>query len=208
MADLDERSRMKGRTRRGRRPSRLGSPRDDILRAAILEFGRLGFEGASVRAIALRARTNPALTYHYFGSKEGLFLETLRHMMRSPEKAPLVTIRDSSEAARAIVELFLGRWGNPGTSVAFAGLLRSALTNEKAAEALRSTIEQQITPQIIARSGHRFATRRIALIASTLLGLGLSRYVLRMSGISDASPDDVARWTAAAIAHYLSAPMD
>ncbi len=161
-----------------------------------------------MRAIATRAGTNPALTYHYFGNKARLFRETLSRMMRSPETAPLTTIKDPSKAARAIVKLFLARWENPGTSMAFSGLLRSALTNEKAAEALRSTIEQQITPQITARSGPRFANRRVALIASTLLGLGLSRYVLRLPGITDGSPDDIARWTVVTITHYLSAPLE
>ncbi len=92
--------------------------------------------------------------------------------------------------------------------MAFSGLLRSALTNEKAVEALQSTIEQQIMPQIIGRSGRRFANRRVALIASTLLGLGLSRYVLKLPGIMVGSPDDIARWTAVTIAHYLSAPLE
>jgi AcrR family transcriptional regulator len=197
----------KGRVRRGRRPRALGSPRDDILRAALFEFGQWGFDGASMRAIAARADTNPALAYHYFGSKERLFREALSYMMRSPESAPVAAIKDPHKAALVIVRVFLDRWDDSGTSMAFAGLLRSALTNEKAAEALRSTIEQQITPQISARSGNQFANRRVALIASTLLGLGLCRYVLRLPGMYDASPNDIARWTVHAITQYLTGPL-
>ena len=151
MSQLAKTSPSKRRLRRGRRPRALGDPRDDILRAALHEFGLLGVDGATMRAIASKAGTNPALTYHYFGNKERLFREILSYMMRSPESAPLTTIKDPSKAAATIVKLFLDRWGNSGTSMAFEGLLRSALTNEKAAEVLRTTIEQQITPQIITR---------------------------------------------------------
>lgn len=40
--------------------------------AAIVLFGRHGYEGAGVRAIAAEAAVSPALVIHHFGSKEGL----------------------------------------------------------------------------------------------------------------------------------------
>ncbi len=119
MTRLVEPASSERRLRRGRRPKALGNPRDDILRAALIEFGLLGFDGASMRAIASKAGTNPALTYHYFGNKERLFRETLSQMMRAPESAPPTTIKDPFRAAQAIVKLFLARWENPGYSYGF-----------------------------------------------------------------------------------------
>ncbi len=40
--------------------------------AAVLLFGRDGFTGTSVRAIAAKAGVSPALVIHHFGSKDGL----------------------------------------------------------------------------------------------------------------------------------------
>ena len=40
--------------------------------AAIAQFGRLGYAGAGMRAIAAEAEVSPALVMHHFGSKEGL----------------------------------------------------------------------------------------------------------------------------------------
>ena len=52
---------------------RIASTRKDILDAAINEFARVGFSGASTLAIARAAQiTQPLLNYH-FGSKENLW---------------------------------------------------------------------------------------------------------------------------------------
>lgn len=52
--------------------------RERILGAALKEFAARGFAGARVDRIALRARINKRMLYHYFGNKEGLFRAILR----------------------------------------------------------------------------------------------------------------------------------
>jgi AcrR family transcriptional regulator len=58
-------------------------PADDtrtrILEATHLLVGESGFEGTSIRDIARRSGTNPALVYYYFQSKEGLFAALAHH---------------------------------------------------------------------------------------------------------------------------------
>ncbi len=49
------------------------SPRERILASAEKLFGDLGFDGASVRQIALAADVPVALANYHFGSKEGLY---------------------------------------------------------------------------------------------------------------------------------------
>ncbi|OCC22478.1 hypothetical protein MB02_16600 [Croceicoccus estronivorus] len=54
-----------------------------LLETAIDRFGRLGFDGASTRAIAAAAKTTmSSITYH-FGGKEGLYLAAADHIGRS-----------------------------------------------------------------------------------------------------------------------------
>lgn len=48
-----------------------------ILEAAKKEFSRNGLEGARVDAIALDAKANKRMLYHYFKSKDGLFRTVL-----------------------------------------------------------------------------------------------------------------------------------
>src|SRR5439155_20173416 len=44
-----------------------------IVTAARKEFGRSGFEGARIGAIARRAGVNPSLIFYYFQNKAGLY---------------------------------------------------------------------------------------------------------------------------------------
>jgi AcrR family transcriptional regulator len=48
-----------------------------VLDAAKVEFARYGLAGARVDAIADRAKANKQMIYHYFGSKQDLFLAVL-----------------------------------------------------------------------------------------------------------------------------------
>src|SRR5918994_6044078 len=52
--------------------------REAILDAARRHFAEQGYEGAAMRAIARDAGVDPALVSYYFGSKSGLFVESLR----------------------------------------------------------------------------------------------------------------------------------
>lgn len=67
------------RPRIGRPPLRdRATMREAILGAALREFQRSGYEGASVNAIATRSRVNKRMLYLYFGSKLGLYRAVLQ----------------------------------------------------------------------------------------------------------------------------------
>ena len=74
---------VRSRTEPTATPSPEGRVRDPlgtqarILAAAKAEFARKGLAGARVDAIATRARINKRMLYHYFGSKDRLFLAVL-----------------------------------------------------------------------------------------------------------------------------------
>ncbi len=66
---------------RGAKSARRRDPqasRQRLLEAAIDVFSRLGPEAATIDAICSRAGLNKRMAYHYFGSKENLYRETLR----------------------------------------------------------------------------------------------------------------------------------
>ncbi|MEE8273466.1 MAG: TetR/AcrR family transcriptional regulator [Alphaproteobacteria bacterium] len=63
--------------------------RENILKAAQVEFCRKGLSGARVERIATRAGANMRMLYHYFGNKEGLYLAVLERVyerIRSEER--------------------------------------------------------------------------------------------------------------------------
>jgi TetR/AcrR family transcriptional regulator len=60
-----------------RRPRDAAATSDRILEAAIAEFAEHGYAGARIDAIAQRADANMRMLYHYFGSKNDLYLRVL-----------------------------------------------------------------------------------------------------------------------------------
>jgi TetR/AcrR family transcriptional regulator len=54
--------------------------REAILLAAQNEFARKGLSGGRVDEIARRSRANKRMIYHYFGSKQGLYLAVLERV--------------------------------------------------------------------------------------------------------------------------------
>ncbi|MCC5993346.1 MAG: transcriptional regulator BetI [Rhodobacteraceae bacterium] len=55
--------------------------RDALIKAAIVEIGQVGSLDVTVSRIAKRAGMSAALAHHYFGSKEQMFLATMRHVL-------------------------------------------------------------------------------------------------------------------------------
>jgi TetR/AcrR family transcriptional regulator, transcriptional repressor of bet genes len=55
--------------------------KDALVKATIVEIGRVGSLDVTVSQIAKRAGMSSALAHHYFGSKEEMFLAAMRHVM-------------------------------------------------------------------------------------------------------------------------------
>jgi len=79
------------------------SPRTRILLAAGPVFAEKGFDGATVREISAAAGVNLAAVNYYFGDKERLYLETVKHAreVRSQEEP----LPDWDDAVPAEVKL-------------------------------------------------------------------------------------------------------
>jgi len=69
--------------RQSRREAVSGHKRDLILDAAKQIFAEEGLEGASLRAIAVRAGYTPAALYFHFESKEAIYADVLMASLRS-----------------------------------------------------------------------------------------------------------------------------
>ena len=77
-----------------------------ILQAAKAAFAEKGLGGARVDEIAARAKVNKRMIYHYFGSKDGLFLAVLERAyagIREAERALALDHLDPVEAIKTLV---------------------------------------------------------------------------------------------------------
>ncbi len=79
----------------------------DLLKSASVEFSTKGLKGARVSEIADKAGVNKQLVYHYFGSKEDLYLAVLENAyreIRESERNLDLEGLPPSDAMRKLVE--------------------------------------------------------------------------------------------------------
>jgi TetR/AcrR family transcriptional regulator len=89
------------------------SSREQILKAATHEFARKGLDGARVDVIAKRSRVNKTMIYHYFKSKEGLFiavLEVVYETVRARQQDLNIRGMEPEEGMRHLVEFTADVW--------------------------------------------------------------------------------------------------
>ncbi len=84
--------------------------RKRILSAAKREFSQFGLGGARVDRIALRAKSNKRMLYHYFGNKEELFSRTLEDAYGAFRLAETDLRLEEDEPVTAIKRLVAFTW--------------------------------------------------------------------------------------------------
>ncbi|MDB5821487.1 MAG: TetR/AcrR family transcriptional regulator [Herminiimonas sp.] len=77
-----------------------------ILRKAISEFAAKGFSGARIDAISKSARTNIRMLYHYFGSKEQLYLAVLEQVIQELRDEELKLDFSEVEPQAGLLQMF------------------------------------------------------------------------------------------------------
>jgi AcrR family transcriptional regulator len=181
--------------------------RGDIVGAARAAFREEGFNKASIRAIALRARVDPALVHHYFEDKAGLFVAAMglpRDPRRVVEEASAMAAGGRFVGAQ-VVERFLAQWERGGTdgSPAFVSAVQAVAAEPEIADAVREFLAARLSiyrPE----DGEDISRRRQALISSQLVGLAWARYVLRIEPLASTPRDQVARWVGPMLDGYAT----
>lgn len=192
---------------RGRRPGDEGTAAV-ILEAARDVFAERSYEGASVREVARRARVDPALVLHYFGSKQELFGAAMRPPI-DPEAVAAVLLAGPHESiGEAFVLALLTHWGNPRTRGAFLGVLRAAVSNPEAAEMLRDFVTTRLLYPVAQGLGADHPRTRAGLAGTQLIGLAFLRYVVPLDSLSSLQPEQLAVMVGPAIQRYLTGPLD
>ncbi|MEU9497885.1 TetR family transcriptional regulator [Streptomyces sp. NPDC048196] len=179
--------------------------RSDATRAAILtaareRFAADGYEKATIRAIARDAKIDPSMVMRYYDSKAGLFAAAVAIDPGLPD----LPLEPREAIGRTLVSHFLTLWEGNGELTA---LMRVGATDTAAADRMQSVLREQLIP--LARQvgpDPEQAPARAALCASTVLGLALTRYVLRFPASVALDRDEIVDWLGPTVQRYLTAP--
>ena len=191
----------------GRRPGSPGT-RQQILDAALAGFIEDGYERSSVRGIARRAGVDPALVYHYFDGKAGLFIALL-DLARDPRAVMEEAAGLGPGRGARIVTGFLGAWeaGEAAGGSRFLTAMQAVCASPEAAAALREFLTERVWAHRDAHTDPTLALRR-TLVASQLFGVAWQRYALRTEPLASATPEQIGAWVGPTIDRYLDAPLE
>lgn len=182
--------------RRGRRP---GAPDTREM------FAAHGYERASVRAIATHAAVDPALAYHYFGSKQKLFLAAMNIPVDPDTMAQAILDGPRTEIGARPVRYVLAFWDSPAGNAALA-LLRSSVNNEWTVRLMSEFVSTQILRRVGTGLGidPEQAPMRIGLVISQIMVLATTRHVIQFDPLLSATPEQLTTAIGPTVQHYLT----
>ncbi|WP_415948168.1 TetR family transcriptional regulator [Streptomyces sp. KLOTTS4A1] len=201
--------------RRGRgRPSRTESEtgpgtRDRILTAAREQFAERGYDKASIRSIAKSAGVDPALVHHYFGTKDDVFAAAIEASFEpvagGPQALAAGIVGPGPEGAgERLARSFFAVWENPTTRVPLLAVVRSAVTHERAAKALRNFVLKRLIERVESDLHVPDPRFRAELAASHMVGIAMLRYVVKIEPLASADPEDIIALVAPTLQRYLT----
>ena len=185
----------------GRRPGNADVTRQAILTAARRTFGDVGYERATIRAIASRAEVDPALVHHHFGTKQTLFAAA--HELPDPATVLETVFTGPSEGmGERLTRAYLGFASGPGSPI--VSLLRAATSNEHAARMMREFIGESFLAAAERDLTASQPRLRIALCAGHLVGIVMGRNILQLPELAQPKIEELVKTISPAIQHYLT----
>jgi AcrR family transcriptional regulator len=147
--------------------------------------------------------------HHYFGSKDKLFLAAVDAPADPADLLPTVLAAPRDQLGAAVVRMLLHVWDGPARPAGLA-LIRSAVSNEWTAKLLREFLVSRVLRKVVSTLGFDPDVRaaRASLVASQLIGLVMTRYVLKLEPLASASHDSIVAAIGPNVQRYLTGDIE
>ena len=197
------------RASRAERPGpgrRAGKPntRELIVRCARARFNAHGYNGTTMRQVAADAGVDVALVHYFFGTKDGLFSAAMALSVSPADAVAEVLAEGTDELGARLLRTVLRIWDDPESGDPLLALVRSAATHEEAAVLLRQFIEREALGRLARAVELPEPELRTSLVASQVIGLLFTRYVLRIGPLASAEPETLVAAIGPVLDHYLT----
>lgn len=186
-------------------------PRDErgvlaarIVAAARDEFAEHGWAGTTIRAVARAADVDPALVYHYFGSKEGLLDAATNPPQQWLKDVAKVWTTPIDELGGALITFLLAAWADEEVGPTLRAILQTAAHEPAIREKLRRVVEGSLMGVSHLGADERDRLIRSGLVSSQMMGFALMRYVWRIEPIASMTDDEAIAAIAPNLQRYVS----
>lgn len=190
------------------KPDRLAAMGTDDVRDAVLDAARAAFHArgyvrTSVKGVAAAAGVAPEVVNRYWNSKESLFAAAMRLPFDPASAVPELMAPGLDGMGERLTRAVLDLLADEQTRNDMIALFQAGASTAKAARGMQAFLEQSIIDRLVRYLGVPDARLRVNLIMSYLLGVGTSRYVLRLEPLASMSEDEVVRLVAPTVQTWL-----
>ncbi|SOX51919.1 TetR/AcrR family transcriptional regulator, partial [Mycobacterium ahvazicum] len=175
-----------------------------ITAAARDEFAQHGWAGTTIRAVARGADVDPALVYHYFGSKEGLLDAATNPPQKFLENVAKVWTTPVDQLGVALITLLLGAWADDEVAPTLRAILQTAAHEPATHEKLRRIVEGSLMGVSNLGVDERDRMIRSGLVSTQMMGFALMRYIWRIEPIASMTEGEAIAAIAPNLQHYVS----
>ncbi|MCW6003966.1 TetR family transcriptional regulator [Micromonospora sp. CPCC 205371] len=159
-----------------------------IAEAARVLFLRHGYKGTTVRAVAAAAGVDQALISYHFGSKQGLFGESLNLLCARPGALDHALVGDRAGLADRLITAVTTLWDATAPTEN-----RMALQDDDTMRAFRDYLESELLVRLAEFLGGPDATARATAAVGVIGGLIFTRYLNPLRPIAALTPAEVRR---------------
>ncbi|HSC04916.1 MAG TPA: hypothetical protein VLC49_16405, partial [Solirubrobacteraceae bacterium] len=143
----------------------------------------------------------------FFGSKAGLFGAAVEWPFDASQIAAEIGELPAERVGEWTARRFISHWDRDEHRNPIISLIYAALADPSAAVMLREFITLNLTLPAVERVGADRPEFRAALLASQLIGFGLSRYVLALDALASAPNEDLVAALGATLQHTCTSPL-
>ncbi len=190
-------------------------PRDErgvlsarILDAARDEFAENGWAGTTIRAVARVAGVDPALIYHYFGSKEGLLDAATAPPPRWLDAVARTWATPKADLGKQLLRTVLDSWSDEEIGPTLRAVVLTAAHESKTRDKLRVIVERSLIGESTLGDDEHDRLRRSGFIATQLIGFAMMRYVWKIEPIASMSEDEVLTAIAPNLQRYIDGEIE
>lgn len=181
------------------KPLRSQPTRDRILDAARLIFGRDGYDHATIRAIAAAADINPAMVMRYYSNKETLFTAVTDFQVYFSDFATV----PKSRLGETMVHRMLEAWESPESGASRRAILLTAMSNEAVRAKVIGQFKNQYAELLKRFESSNKVADAAALIGTQVVGLLVTRYILRVPEVASQSHEYLIREVGRTLQGYM-----
>ena len=157
--------------------------------------------------MARKADVDPALVYHYYGSKDALLDACTTPPPEFLESVATTWSSSHAELGASLVGNLLKFWNDESFAPILRAILLIAAHDDATRAKLRFAIEHALMGPGLSDLDEAERTTRASLVGSQLMGLAFMRYVWKIEPISSMTHADVIANVGPNVQRYIDGPI-